>query len=104
MELIILLIIAVFIIAYRLKPGENVYNTVTKGAANIYDKYAPYSFKMVRAKAKELGQEYSSRQYAGQVVLFAGFAAVIAYLYFNSIIQAKTIIGEAASRTRSTSS
>ena len=88
MELIILLIIGVIIIAYRLNPGENVYNTITKNASDIYEKYAPYSFQMVRAKAKELGQEYNTRQYIGQVVMFAGFAGGVAYLYFYSLVWA----------------
>ena len=88
MELIILLFIAIFIILYRRNPGENVYRFFVTNVTNVYEKYAPYSFKTVREKAKELGQEYSSRQYVGQVVIFAGFAGGIAYLYFYSIIWA----------------
>ncbi|MBE6155906.1 MAG: hypothetical protein E7164_04035 [Firmicutes bacterium] len=88
MELIILLFIAFFIVLYRRNPGENVYRFFVTNVTNIYEKYAPYSFKTVRDKAKELGQEYSSRQYVGQVVIFAGFAGGIAYLYFYSIIWA----------------
>jgi hypothetical protein len=88
MELIILLAIAFFIILYRKNPGENVYKFFTSTISSVYEKYAPYSFKTVRAKAKELGQEYSPRQYLTQIILFAGFAAGIAYLYFYSIIWA----------------
>jgi len=88
MELIILLAIALFVILYRRNPGENVHRFFVTNITNIYEKYAPYSFKTVREKAKELGQEYSPRQYMSQIVLFAGFAAVIAYLYFYSIIWA----------------
>ena len=86
MELIILLFLAVFVILYRRNPGENVYRFFVTTVTDVYDKYAPYSFKTVRAKAKELGQEYSSRQYLSQIVLFAGFAGGIAYLYFYSVI------------------
>jgi len=87
-ELIILLLIAAFIILYRKNPGENVYKFFVTNATNTYEKYAPYSFKTVRAKAKELGQEYSTRQYIGQVIMFAGFAGGVAYLYFYSLIWA----------------
>ncbi|MBE6148512.1 MAG: hypothetical protein E7167_03350 [Firmicutes bacterium] len=86
MELIILLFIAIFVILYRRNPGENVYRFFVTNVTNVYEKYAPYSFKTVREKAKELGQEYSPRQYMSQIAIFAGFAAGIAYLYFYSII------------------
>ncbi len=86
MELIILLAIAIFVILYRMNPGGSVYSFLTKTAGQTYDKYAPYSFKMVRQKVKELGQEYSVKDYTIQIVIIAGFAALIAYLYFYSII------------------
>ena len=85
-ELIILLILGIIIILYRKNPGENVYKFFVTTVENAYEKYAPYSFKTVRAKAKELGQEYNTRQYFSQVVLFAGFAGVVAYLYFYNIL------------------
>ena len=50
------------------------------------DRFAPYSFKVVREKTKELGQEYTPRQYAIQITLFASFAAVVSYLYFYNLI------------------
>ena len=86
MELIILLLIAIFVLLYRRNPGENVYKFFITSIANAYDKIAPYSFKLVRTKAKELGQEYSSRQYLTQIIMFGGFAGGVAYLYFYSII------------------
>ena len=88
MELIILLAIALFIFIYRKNNGENVYQSVTRSVASVYTKYAPYSFKMVREKSKELGQEYTPKQYAAQIVIFAGFAGGVAYLYFFSFIWA----------------
>ena len=88
MTLVILLIIAVFIVAYRMNDGTNVYQFVTRSVANIYNQYAPYSFKMVREKSKELGQEYTPKQYMAQVVIFAVVAGGISYLYFFSIIWA----------------
>ena len=85
-ELFILLAITVFVIIYRKEPGENAYRFFTDKAVDAYNKYAPYSFKVVRDKAKELGQEYSVRQYAIQVALISGLTAVISYLYFYSIL------------------
>jgi len=87
-ELVILLVIAIFVITYRKNTGENVYKFFVSQVSNIYEKYAPYSFKTVREKTKELGQEYTPRQYTVQVVLFAGIAGGISYMYFYSIIWA----------------
>ncbi len=84
-ELILLLGIAIFVLIYRKNPQEGVYNYVAGNVERVYDKYAPYSFKMVREKAKELGQEYTSRQYIAQVALIGGFAALVGYFYFYSI-------------------
>ncbi len=86
LELVILLLIAAFVLIYRRNPGENVYKFVAGNATMLYDKYAPYSFKTVRAKAVELGQEYTTRQYITQVILFGGFAVLVGYFYFYSII------------------
>ena len=85
LELILLLAIGIFVLIYRKNPQEGVYNYITGNVERIYDKYAPYSFKMVREKAKELGQEYTSRQYIAQVALIGGFAALVGYFYFYSL-------------------
>ena len=88
-ELIIMLAIAIFIIMYRKSNGDtSVLKNVADEVENIYDKFAPYSFKVVREKAKELGQEYNSRQYLTQVILLGGAAAIIGYFYFYSILWA----------------
>ena len=89
MELIIFLIIAfiiIFVMAYRFNTGDNVYKYITKQAGFLYDKYAPYSFKEIRQKVKDLGQEYTKKQYTIQVVVFATASAVISYLYFYNLI------------------
>ena len=87
-ELGILLGIAIFVIFYRrAQNGEEVKNPLEL-VDDVYNKYAPYSFKVVREKAKELGQEYTTRQYATQIALLGGFAALIGYFYFYSIIWA----------------
>ena len=86
MELIILLAIAFFVMMYREYRGQNVYKFITEKAGVIYDKFAPYSFKVVREKTKQLGQEYTPKQYMVQVIMFGLFAAVISYLYFYNIV------------------
>lgn len=85
MEFIIIILIAAFILLYRSYQGGNVSKFIMDKAGVIYDKFAPYSFKLVREKTKELGQEYTPRQYATQVIVFTAFAAVVSYLYFYSI-------------------
>ena len=89
MELLMFLFIAfiiVFVIVYRLNNGQNVYKYIIDTGTNIYNKYAPYSFKSVREKVKDLGQEYTPRQYTIQIITFAAGAAIVSYLYFYSII------------------
>ena len=85
-EVFIIAAILIFVFFYRKNTGNTSYKFITRTVGNTYEKYAPYSFKVVREKAKELGQEYTSRQYLIQVVLFGVVAAFIAYLYFYSII------------------
>lgn len=86
MELVILLAIVIFIIIYRQYQGQNVYKFITAQAGTLYDKFAPYSFKVIREKTKELGQEYTPKQYAIQVVTFSLFAGVVSYLYFYNLL------------------
>lgn len=88
MELIIMLVTVVFIYMYRKNPGNAPYKYFTGLAQNVYEKYAPYSFKVVKEKAKELGQDFTTRQYLVQIALFGGVAAGIAFLYFYSILWA----------------
>ena len=89
MNAIMLILIAAiisFIVIYRRNVGSNVYKFITKNINAIYDKFAPYSFKAIREKVKELGQEYTTRQYIIQITVFAIFGFVITYLYFYSIV------------------
>ncbi len=83
---LLIFIIVAFIIAYRVNTSGSVYKYITKQVGFVYEKYAPYSFKMVRDKVKDLGQEYSTRQYIIQIATFAGGAAIISYLYFYNVI------------------
>ena len=86
MEIIIVGIIIIFIILYRSSKGEGVYTFVQKQVGIVYDKYAPYSYKTMRTKVKELGLEYTPRQYLIQVLILGGFAGVVTYMYFYNLI------------------
>lgn len=86
MELIIWIMIALFVFAYRYNTGDNVYKFFADTVANIYNTYAPYSFREVHQKTKELGFEYTAKEYAFQVLLLGGAAAGITFIYFYNII------------------
>lgn len=85
MELIILLIIAIFVLSYRYNTGDNVYKFFGDTVSNVYNTYAPYSYREVREKSKELGYEYTPKQYLVQILIMGGVSAVISYVYFYSI-------------------
>ena len=89
MELVLLLIIAAFAIVYRMNQNSTVTGTaksMASGIRSLYDKIAPFGYKQMRDKIKDLGEEYSTRKYIGQVIMFGGFAAIISYLYFYDIL------------------
>lgn len=86
MVLFLLLLIAIVVLLYRNYQGQNVGHFITEQVQGVYERFAPYSFKKVREKTKELGREYTIRQYTVQIVMFGGFAAVISYLYFYNLI------------------
>ncbi len=84
-EMILVAVIVIFIVLYRKNSNGSV-NTFIKDEWNkIYVRYAPYSYKVIRDKVKELGLEYTTPQYIFQVLLFAVFGAIISYLYFYNI-------------------
>jgi len=78
--------IMIFIVVYRKNSGGSVYKYIIKQTSSIYNRFAPYSFKVVREKVKELGQEYTTKQYATQLAIFMIGSFVITYLYFYNII------------------
>ena len=88
MELVIMILIAIFVLSYRNQNGENVYKFISETVKNVYNKYAPYSYQEVREKSKELGQVYTAKEYITQIIIIGGGAAGIAYLYFYSIAMA----------------
>lgn len=85
-EVILVGVILLFIFLYRKNNGDNSYKFITKTLDSGYQKFAPYSFKVIREKAKELGQEYTTKQYIIQVCIFGIGGAFVSYLYFYSII------------------
>ena len=85
-ELFIIIGFVLAIYLYRNYKGDNVGKYVLGQAQGMYDRFAPYSFKVVREKTKQLGQEYTPRQYTIQVTIFASFAAIVTYLYFYNLI------------------
>ena len=86
MEIILIGLIVIFIVSYRTKKGETVYKFISQQAVSTYKKFEPYSFRVMREKVKQLGLEYTPRQYLFQIALFAGLAGGISYLYFYNII------------------
>ncbi|MBQ7104807.1 MAG: hypothetical protein IJN90_03020 [Bacilli bacterium] len=86
MELVILLFLFVFATLYYLKKGDSLYKFIIDGANVVYDKYAPFSYKTIREKVKDLGQNYTVKDYTIQLCLFGGGAFIVSYLYFYSII------------------
>ena len=85
-EIIIVGVIILFVFIYRKNTGNNSYKFIARTMGSTYEKVAPYSFRVVREKAKELGQEYTTRQYTIQIVVFGVVAAFVSYLYFYSIL------------------
>lgn len=79
-------IIAIFLIIYRSSAGEQTYKFVSRQSKKLYSKVAPYTYKEIRKKIKDLNQDYSVQQYIGQVVIFAAGAGIITYLYFYNLI------------------
>ena len=71
-ELTLIALIIIFVWGYRASKnsgtGESVSKFLFNGFQNIYNKYAPYSYQEVQTKAKELGYEYTTREYAEQVL------------------------------------
>ncbi len=84
-ELILIIVVVVGIYLYRVYQGQNVSRFFSDGVAGIIDKISPYSYRTVREKVKELGQEYTIRQYTIQLAAIGGFTAVITFLYFYNL-------------------
>ena len=86
LEIIVVGIIVLFIVTYRYSTGNGVYKFINQQANNVYQKYAPYSYKEMRKKVRAMGMDYTPRQYLTQLVFFAGFAGAVGYMYFYDLI------------------
>ncbi len=83
---ILIALIAIFVVVYRKASGQNLYKYVAENTQFIYDRFAPYTYKSIREKIKDLGQDYTLHQYIMQAIGFAIGAAVITYLYFYNLL------------------
>lgn len=83
---ILVAVILIFIVIYRNSSGKNVYKYLTTSMGPIYNKLAPYTYKEIRKKIKDLGQNYKLKDYLTQVFIFGGIAGVMGYVYFYDII------------------
>ena len=83
---IIVAILIIFIIVYRSNVGEQTYQFVSRQGSRLYSKVAPYTYKEIRKKIKDLKQDYTPQQYIGQLILFAAGGGVITYLYFYNLV------------------
>ena len=88
MEFIIIGLILIFIMTYRNSSGEGIYKFVKEQTNVVYEQITPYSYKVMKEKIKELGLQYTPRQYTIQVVIFAAAGGAIGYLYFYNLIVA----------------
>ena len=52
-EVVLIIIIALFGVLYYIKTGPSFYQFIVDTTGNVYDRYAPYSFKTIREKTKE---------------------------------------------------
>ena len=88
MEFILVGVILLFVAMYRTNNGTSVYKFFNDAGKEIYEQYAPYSYKVMHDKIKELGLEYTKKQYLIQILVFAGLAGASGYIYFYSVLVA----------------
>ena len=86
MEYLVVAFIILFVIINYLRSGEKFYKFIVDSGSNIYERYAPYSFKVIRKKIKDMGMEYTPKQYIIQFIVFGVGAFFITYLYFYNIV------------------
>jgi hypothetical protein len=93
-ESIICLALIGFGVLFYFKKGDTSMSQFVIGqTASVYNKYAPYSFKQIREKVKEMGQEYTKKEYLVQIAIFAGVAFGISYLYFYNMLVSIIYVG-----------
>ena len=83
---IICAVILIFIILYRSNTSAQAYKFVKVHGNKLYSKVAPYTYKEIKKKIKELKQDYTMQQYVMQVIIFALAGGGITYLYFYNLL------------------
>ena len=84
-ELLIIIVAVVFIYFYRYNSDNSFGKFFGKNLQGLYDRISPYSYNIVREKIKEMGQDYTVRQYTIQLLGICGFTAIVTYLYFYNL-------------------
>lgn len=85
-ETLLVIIIAIYAILNFFKTGDSMYKFIIDTSSDVYERYAPYTFKSIRDKVKQMGQEYTPKQYMVQICTFAAAAFGISYVYFYNIV------------------
>ena len=83
---IIVAILIIFIIIYRSGSGDDTYKFVSAKGGSLYSKVAPYTYAGIRKKIQDLGQDYTPKQYIGQLIIFGIAGGGVSYLYFYNIV------------------
>ncbi len=83
---IVAAILIMFLVVYVSESGRKTYQYISEQGEKLYSKVAPYTYKEMKKKIKQLGQDYTLQQYIGQVLLFSIGAGVVTYLYFYNLV------------------
>ena len=59
-ELLFVVVILIFAVINYFKQGDSVYSFLVDTTGKAYDKFAPYSFKLIREKVKEMGLSFKN--------------------------------------------
>lgn len=88
-EVIISVVLILFLIFIFSQQG-NTNSVINETIANIKEKYDPYSYKGIKRKMKDLGQNYGIKDYVMQIGGAAVFAFGVSYMYFYNLIISST--------------
>ena len=83
---IVVAILLIFLVIYRSDNKQNAYQYINRSTTKLYSKVAPFTYKEISKKIKELNQDYTIQQYVGQIIMFALGAGIVTYLYFYSLV------------------
>ena len=66
--IVLIALILLYLFVNWQSSGRGVYSAIVDAVGVAYEKYAPYSFKQIREKIKQLDLEYTVKQYTTQVI------------------------------------